>query len=127
MRVFGAPLWFAIALMTAATAVSSPAPPASDSASDTMALRAAHGAITYDYLCAACHGGTGEGDPSRHIPPLAGERADALLQKLLALKADPAAAPTSAHAAALGQLDRDAIEGVALYLSALAAPPVTAG
>jgi cytochrome c553 len=91
-----------------------------------MAVRAAHGAITYDYLCAECHGGTGEGNPSKHVPRLAGERADALMRKLLAWKGDPAAAPTSAHTAPLAELDRDAIEGVALYLSALAPPPVTA-
>jgi cytochrome c553 len=122
--VFGAPLWLIVALMTAPD-VSSPAPVASDSASDAIAVRAAHGAITYDYLCAECHGGTGEGDPSKHVPALAGESAHALMQKLLALKSDPGAATTSAHVAALAQLDRDAIEGVALYLSALAAPPTT--
>jgi cytochrome c553 len=125
--VFGAPLWLTVALMTATATVSSPAPVASDSASDAIAVRTAHGAIAYDYLCAECHGGTGEGDPSKHVPPLAGRSADALLRQLLALKANPAAAPASLHTAPLAQLDRDAIEGVALYLSALAPPPVTAG
>jgi cytochrome c553 len=123
--VFRAPLWLTVALMTATAAVGSPAPVASDSTSDAM--RAAHGAITYNYLCAECHGGTGEGDPSKHVPPLAGESADVLMRKLLALKSDPGTAAASAHAAPLAQLDREAIEGVALYLSALAAPPDTTG
>lgn len=124
--MFGSSLWLTVALLAAAAARSAPTATAGPPPTDDAVL-AAQGALTYVYLCAECHGGSGEGKLAKHAPRLAGKSPDTLVRQLLQLKSDPPAAQGAVHAKAFAQLDREAIEGVALYLSTLAPPPEFTG
>jgi cytochrome c553 len=87
----------------------------------------AHGAISYVFYCAACHGGNGGGDALHHVPPLAGRAAAALVRQITALK--DAAGPGGSggnHARSLAALNAAQIEGIADYLASLVPPPSAA-
>jgi len=86
----------------------------------------AQAAIDYVYLCADCHGGIGEGNAAYGVPPLAGQPARDLKQRLAQLSAHHGATGWPDHARVLGKLSQADIEAIADYLATLVPPPAIA-
>ena len=80
----------------------------------------AHGASVYVRRCETCHGTTGQGNPDRVIPRLAGQHYEYLRRQMYdAVDGRRPNFPPS-HVRLLAQLDHDDIAGVADYLSRIA-------
>jgi cytochrome c553 len=79
--------------------------------------RVAEGARIYFRQCESCHGSTGQGKPEEVVPRLAGQHYEYLRRQIYdAVDGRRPGFPPS-HVRLLAQLDHDAIEGVADYLS----------
>jgi cytochrome c553 len=77
----------------------------------------AHGASVYVRRCETCHGTTGQGDPDRVIPRIAGQHYEYLRRQMYdAVDGRRPGFPPS-HVRLLAQLEHDDIAGVADYLS----------
>lgn len=82
--------------------------------------RVAAGARIYFRQCETCHGSSGQGDPEHAVPKLAGQHYEYLRRQIYdAVDGRRPGFPAS-HVRLLAQLDHDAIEGVADYLSRIA-------
>lgn len=79
-----------------------------------------HGASVYVRRCESCHGTSGQGNPDRVIPRIAGQHYEYLRRQMYdAVDGRRPGFPPS-HIRLLAQLDRDDIAGVADYLSRIA-------
>jgi cytochrome c553 len=79
-----------------------------------------HGASVYVRRCESCHGTTGQGDPDRVIPRIAGQHYEYLRRQMYdAVDGRRPGFPPS-HVRLLAQLEHDDIAGVADYLSRIA-------
>jgi cytochrome c553 len=86
----------------------------------------ARAAIDYVYLCADCHGGIGEGNLARGVPPLAGRSARDLQQRLAQLRMAQGRAGRPDHTRVLSKLNQGDMDAIANYLSTLVPPPAIA-
>jgi cytochrome c553 len=77
----------------------------------------AQGARVYFRRCESCHGSSGQGDPDRSVPRIGGQHYEYLRRQIYdAVDGRRPGFPPS-HVRLLAELDRDAIAGVADYLS----------
>ncbi len=79
-----------------------------------------HGASVYVRRCESCHGTTGQGNPDRVIPRIAGQHYEYLRRQMYdAVDGRRPGFPPS-HIRLLAQLEHDDIAGIADYLSRIA-------
>ncbi len=79
-----------------------------------------HGAETYSRQCAACHGSKAEGDNTKRIPRVAGQRYEYLLAQLYYMAAGKRPNASAAHVRLIKDLKRSDYVSLADYLSSLA-------
>ena len=76
-----------------------------------------HGASVYAQSCRSCHGPSGEGDPKRLIPQIAGQHFAYLERQIYDAVDGRRPNFSRAHVRLLARLERDDIVGLADYLS----------
>jgi cytochrome c553 len=78
-----------------------------------------HGMDVYDRLCAACHGASALGSPTKAVPWLAGQHYEYLLREMYYTVDHRRPNLSREHLAIFSHFDRSEFEGLADYLSRL--------